>query len=158
MTFYGVVEQDGEMVYTRGSERIPSNFYSRPTQYTLVNYNLDIVSLVMKYPELLSIGGNSGTVNSFEGLDMDDLTGGLLNAANLSSNNNIVCFTLEVLQTFVPRTLSGLFSVVEVPLQLLDQALAPLVDLSCPSFTNLTDFYTDMMDKYPGAKKSGYAF
>jgi hypothetical protein len=162
-SMFGVVmDANGSMAYTVGHEQIPANNYRRPSDYNLVDYNLDILSLALKYPELLSIGGNLGEVNSFAGVDIDDITGGILNAVSLKDGNNMLCFVLETVKAFVPDTLSGLFSVLEVPLQLLDEAVAPLVNLGCPAFGNLTlngtDLFTGLQNIYPGAARSGAAF
>ena len=40
------------MTYKKGCETIPQNWYRVPDDYSLVNLNLDIVDMVMKYPEL----------------------------------------------------------------------------------------------------------
>ena len=50
--------------------------------------NLDTLALVAQYPELGSIGGNVGTVNSFTGVDLDDVAGGVLNAGKLLESND----------------------------------------------------------------------
>jgi hypothetical protein len=107
-----------------------------------------------------SIGGNTGTVNSFTGVDVADLTGGLLNAATLLEGNNLLCLAFEVLKTASPNFLSGIWSAIAVPLQLITNALAtPLLDLACPAFADMTldgqPFWVALENEFPGAKKSG---
>lgn len=161
MSFYGVVEENGKMVYKEGHEQIPANFYRRPLDYSLVEFNLDVVALILKYPELASIGGNLGDVDSFAGVDVGNITGGVLNALSLQDGNNVICLVLEIVRAFVPKTLSKLFSIIEVPLKLVDDLVAPIVSLSCPVFPDLTlddtNLYDGLLGKFPGAKKSGFA-
>ncbi len=162
-SFWGVSEQGGKLVYNEGWERIPENWYRAPVDYGLVALNLDLINWITKYPVLASAGGNLGRVNTFTGVDLEDVSGGVLNAASLLEGNNLMCFALEVIKTFAPNSLSTLFRVLSVPLQLVDNAiLSPVLDLSCPACGDLTmggkDFRTGLLNTYPGAKKSGYAF
>ncbi|KAF4120602.1 LOW QUALITY PROTEIN: Peroxidase, family 2 [Geosmithia morbida] len=162
-SFWGVVtNSQGELEYKRGWERIPENWYRINIDYSLVELNVDLVIWTLKHPELASIGGNLGKVNTFAGVDIANITSGVLNAASLLEGNNLVCFTLNIVKTFVPNSLSGLFETLEKPLQLINDAvLDPLLDLDCPAFKDLeaggTDIISGLLEKYPGASKSGYA-
>lgn len=116
----------------------------------------------MAHPVLGSIGGNLGKVNSFAGVNMGDFTGGVLNSASLLEGNNLICFSLEVIKTFAPNSLSTLFKTLTVPLKLINNALLdPILDLSCPVWADLsangTDFMTYLVDTYPGASKGSFA-
>ncbi|KAG0650752.1 Dothistromin biosynthesis peroxidase dotB [Hyphodiscus hymeniophilus] len=109
------------------------------------------------------IGGNTGTVNSFTGVDLANLTGGVLNAATLLENNNLMCFVLEAVKTLAPSSLSTLFSILAVPLQLVTSTIGSAVlSLSCPAFKDLTigeqGFAEGIQAMFPGAAKSGSAF
>jgi len=162
-SFYAVYEEDGKLVYRKGHEQIPANWYRIGMDYGLVQLNLDLVEWFMKYPILASIGGNLGKVDNFAGLDLEDITGGVLNATSLLEGNNLVCFVLEVVKTFTPNSLSSLFKTLEAPLKLVNDAvLDPLMDLSCPAFKDMaldgTDLLTGLLNRYPGANKSGFAF
>lgn len=157
-----MTKENGKLVYNEGHERIPENWYRLAADYGFVNYNLDLVALVVKHPELLSIGGNQGKVNTFVGVNLADLTGGVLNATTLLEGNNLICFTLTILKTFVPNSLSTVAKLLDAPLKLINKAiLDPLLDLSCPAFADLTmggeDLWKALIDKYPGAKQSGLA-
>lgn len=162
-SYWGVYEDDqGNLEYKKGWERIPENWYRISGEYGLVPLNLDLVSWVLQHPELASIGGNMGEVNSFAGVDLSNLTGGVLNSASLLEGNNLICFTLEIVKTFAPNSLSPLFSTLEKPLALINDAiLDPLLDLNCPAFKELEeggdDLLASLLDKFPGAKKSGFA-
>jgi hypothetical protein len=108
---------------------------------------------------LFSIGGNTGTVNSFTGVDVGNLTGGVLDAATLLQGNNLLCLAFEVIKTASPNMLSSVWATLAGPLQLLTNALAtPLLDLACPALADLTlggqPFWTVLENEYPGAKKA----
>jgi hypothetical protein len=149
--------------YNRGWERIPENWYRLQGDYGFVHLNLDLLAWISKHPELANMGGNLGEVNSFAGIDLEDLTGGVVNAVTLLEGNNLICFTLEIIKAFAPNSLSTLFATLEKPLQLINDALLdPLLDLNCPAMDELTkggkDILSDLSKKYPGAMKSGVAF
>ncbi|TDZ30087.1 Dothistromin biosynthesis peroxidase dotB [Colletotrichum trifolii] len=159
-SFFAVQGQDGNLTYNHGWERIPENWYRTPVDYGLVQLNLDLVSWIAKYPELGSIGGNTGGVNSFAGVELSDLTGGVLNLTRLLEGNNLLCFVFEVLKTASPGSLSTIFSIVEVPLKMvMDSVGAALLDLSCPAFEDMTvggkSFEDGIRGRYPGAERSG---
>lgn len=161
-SFFAVVEENGQMVYKKGWERIPENWYRIAVDFGLVDVNLDIVDWILQYPKLASIGGNQGKTNTFAGVDLHDVTGGVLNATTLLEGNNLMCFVLQVVKTFAPNSLSPLFKTLEVPLKLVNDAvLNPLLDLSCPEWTDLTmdgqDLLTGLKAKYPGAAKGQFA-
>lgn len=163
-SFLGVYEEDGKQVYKEGHERIPENWYRLAVDYDLVSYNLDLITWVIKHPVLLSIGGNLGEVNTFAGVDIANITGGVLNTAKLLEGNNLVCFALTVLKTFVPSSVtSTVFASLKPLLDFVDDILLhPLLDLSCPVFADLalggTDLWSGLVDRYPGARQNGMAF
>ncbi|KAJ3572942.1 heme-thiolate peroxidase [Xylaria arbuscula] len=163
-SFFGVCEENGRQVYREGHERIPENWYRLAVDYDLISYNLDLVAWLIKHPVLLSIGGNLGEVNTFAGVDIANITGGILNTAKLLEGNNLICFTLTVLKTFVPSSVtSTVFATLEPLLNFVDDILLhPLLDLSCPVFADLklggTDLWSGLLDRYPGAGQSGMAF
>lgn len=138
-SFWGVVDtDDGRMEYKRGWERIPENWFRRPVDYGLVQLNLDFIDWFARYPELASIGGNTGTVNSFTPIDIGNLSGGLLNAETLLEDNNLICFALQIVKTVSPNSLSNLFATLAVPLKLITDALgAAITPLTCPPFGDL---------------------
>jgi hypothetical protein len=129
----------------------------------LLGLNLDVIAFILKYPELGSIGGNTGTVNSFTGVDVSDLTGGVLNAGTLLEGNNLLCFVFEVVKTVAPNSLSTLFSVLSVPLKLVTDTIdIALLDITCPAFADLTvggqSFQDGIQSMFPGAKTSHNVF
>lgn len=75
-SFYAMSGPEDGLVYTPGNERIPENWYTRAVGdlYNVPQFDLDFKNLVQQHPELLAFGGNTGTVNSFTGLDIANLT------------------------------------------------------------------------------------
>ena len=95
-TFYAVSGEDGDFKYTRGHERIPDNWYTRNIgdPYSITYLIADDLDMVLQHLDLDSVGGNTGTVDSFTGVDLANLTGGVLNAASLLEDNNLFCFAM----------------------------------------------------------------
>ncbi|KIW23701.1 uncharacterized protein PV07_11880 [Cladophialophora immunda] len=160
-SFWGVVDNaDGSLQYKRGWERIPNNWFKAPVDYGLVQLNLDLVDWFIKYPQLASIGGNTGTVNSFTGLDISNLSGGILNAETLLEGNNLLCFAFQVVNTVSPDSLSPLYSALAVPLKLLTDALGSALDpLTCPPLGDLTyegqPIWKSLTNAFAGAERAG---
>ncbi|KAL4967790.1 peroxidase family protein [Aspergillus stella-maris] len=139
--FFGVYGTEHEgLTYRKGWERVPENWYKTPVDWGLVGLNIDLIAMTLKHPELASIGGNTGTVNSFAGIDLSDLTGGALNLTTLLEGNNLVCFVFQVLKFASPNILSGIFQTIAAPLELITSALkTPLLDLDCPAWQDLLE-------------------
>ena len=109
---------------------------------------------------MISIGGNTGTINSFSGLNLQDITGGILNSASLLESNNLLCFALEALKTFLPNSLSPLLSTLAAPIDLVADVLAaPILSLACPAWQDLTEggepLWNVIQNSFSGAKKAG---
>lgn len=107
-----------------------------------------------------SLGGNTDKVNSFSGIDMQDMTGGVLNESSLLEGNNLLCFSFEVLKTFLPNSLSGLLKTLEGPISLVTNTLAaPILRLSCPAWKDMTmggqPLWDAIQENFPGALKAG---
>ncbi|KAJ3804494.1 Chloroperoxidase, partial [Lentinula aff. lateritia] len=98
-SFFAISGPD-DLDHTPGHERIPDNdgkwiLYKRAIgdEYRLEPLILDIITMAFAHPQFLSIGGNTGQVNTFTGVDVADLTGGVYNAATLLEGNNFQCFS-----------------------------------------------------------------
>ncbi|GFF49969.1 aromatic peroxygenase [Aspergillus udagawae] len=161
-SFYGIYGEEGNLTYREGWERIPENWYKSPLDYGLVQLNLDLADWILKHPELASIGGNTGTVNSFAGVNVADVTGGVLNLTTLLDGNNLLCFVFEVLKFSGPNALAGLYKTLAVPLDMINKIIAvPLLNMSCPAFKDLQmggrPLWDAIKDDFPGAMKSGGA-
>jgi len=118
--------------------------------------------MIAQYPELGSIGGNVGTVNSFTGVDLSNVTGGVLNAGKLLEGNNLICFVLQIVRMASPNYLNNLYKTLEAPLSLVEGILGTgLLSLDdCPAWDELTlegkPLWEGLQERFPGAKNSGF--
>ncbi|KAI9727418.1 MAG: hypothetical protein M1834_008424 [Cirrosporium novae-zelandiae] len=165
-SFFAIYGEEGNFEYREGWEKIPDNWYRAPkgSEYGLLNFNLDIIDWVAKEPILANIGGNVGSVDSFMGVNIANLTGGVYDATMLLEGNNLLCFVLEVMKFASPNSLSSIYSTIGVPYKLLTDALdVALLKLNnCPVVADLTaggkPAWEGLQDLFPGANKSGSAF
>lgn len=105
------------------------------------------------YPGIYRVGGNTGTTNSFTGVDLTDLTGGVFNLGALAEGNNGVCFLLQASLAGLPDISNPLLGAVGSILGWVTQQLGPLRQkFSCPE---LSDFNNNLFDAFPGAKYRG---
>lgn len=116
--------------------------------------------MIAQYPVLGSIGGNVGTVNSFTGVDLSNVLGGVLNAGKLLESNNLLCFVLQIVKMASPSYLGNVYATVDKPLRFISKILsAPLLSLDCPVWDDLTmdgkPLWEVLEEKFPGAKRSG---
>lgn len=133
-----------------GYERIPENWYTRNLldPHTLVGLSLDTVTMALEHLEFLAVGGNTGEVDTFTGLDPDDLTGGVFNAATLLEENNALCFALELTIQATPDILSGLFTDIDAAEDLLGTVINTATDtLGCPV---LNEIDKGQFNQFPG--------
>ncbi len=96
------------------------------------------------------------------GLNIANVTGGVLNVERLLEGNNLMCFVLEILKTFTPNSLSPLFATLEIPLSLVMDAIsAPILSLACPAFADMTmdgkPLWEGLLGQFPGASSSSCA-
>ncbi|TIB72477.1 hypothetical protein E3Q23_01325 [Wallemia mellicola] len=148
-TFFGYTgnSKDG-LVYHYGQERIPDNWYKRTDPYTLVDVVTDVLGNIAYHPQAGTVGGNLGEVNTFTGVDLGNLTGGVFNAANLLEGNNLFCFAFAAGRAGLPSVLGGAASIVGQALGFLDEKLGPiLAGLSCPELDQLN---LDVFNQFPG--------
>ncbi|APA15984.1 hypothetical protein sscle_16g107540 [Sclerotinia sclerotiorum 1980 UF-70] len=153
-SFYSVTGEPGSFVWTEGHEKIPDNWYKRAIgdEYGLVPYVADIVAAGLQHFEFVSIGGNTGTVNSFTGVDIKNLTGGIYDVTTLTQGNNAICFAFQFAQQAAPDILKGLFQNTSSALSKLNSAVTKaLAPLGCPQLTSVD---TSQFSQFPGAKGS----
>lgn len=153
-SFYGITGDDGSFKYTRGTERIPDQWYTRNIidAYTIPYLNMDTLNMALQHPEFLSIGGNTGTVDSFVGVDPSNLTAGVFNAETLTKGNNLFCYAMQLTIQGIPDIISGLFTDVNAAVDKLGSALnAATNSLGCPTLNNIDK---DQFNQYPGYTKS----
>lgn len=112
-TFFSYTrDSSGNLQYTYGHDRIPDNWYRRSLldQWTLPDILLGVASQCAAYPSTCKVGGNTGTVNSFTGVDLGDISGGLVNGADLADPSKLGCFISQNIQAEAPSFLSNVFS------------------------------------------------
>lgn len=150
-SFFSVTGEPGSFVHNPGMERIPDNWYKRPTSQPMntVDTNVDTVVNNGMYPGIIRFGGNTGTTNSFVGIDTGNLSSGLYNDATLFEGNNLSCFFLQATQAGLVDFAYPLLAPVGQILTFLSTKLGPqLKGLNCPQ---LTSFDNELFHVYPGA-------
>ncbi|CAI6290656.1 unnamed protein product [Periconia digitata] len=150
-SFFAISGQPGNLVWNPGKERIPENWYRRPSSnpYDAARAAADVAILATRYPSVVRVGGNTGTVNSFTGVNLGDITGGVYNAQTLLEGNNALCFAFQAAQQGIPSVLSGLLSNLGPIIALVGQFVNPVTSaLNCPA---LNTFNQSAFNQYPGA-------
>ncbi|KAL8735008.1 MAG: hypothetical protein Q9166_001133 [cf. Caloplaca sp. 2 TL-2023] len=153
-SFFAVSGERGNFKYQPGYERIPDNWYKRAVghEYTIPDFLLDVLQFAKRDPRLLSVGGNTGTTNSFTGLDITALTKGVFNGATLAQGNNLQCFIFQLIQAEAPGVLTGLYEDLTKALQPLTDSIAgALGGLGCHQLTSIDQ---SQYSKYPGYNKN----
>ena len=84
-------------------------------------------------PEALSVGGNTGSVNSFAGVDLANITGGVYHTSDLTDPKKLTCYLYELTLAVTPDFLrsEALGDALGGALSLLQNQISPLVDPSC---------------------------
>ena len=104
--------------------------------------------MLLAHPQFATLGGNTGTPNSFVGVEPTNLTDGVFNADMLLEGNNALCYGLEVAGQFAPDILTGLFTDINPAMDKLGPLLTNATDaLGCPKLNNINK---EQFDKYPG--------
>lgn len=151
------VQPDGSRKYEYGKDRIPENWYRRSHKnpWTLLDILAGVASQCLAFPSTCKVGGNTGEVNSFDGVDLGDISGGLVNALeDLQDPARLACFIGQNIQAEAPSSLERIFTG-----DLLKQAVklvGPIVDMlgSCPNLPPGKSV-NQYGDKYPGAAQHG---
>ena len=90
-------------------------------------------------PEAISVGGNTGEVNTFTGVDLGNITGGAYQTSDLTNPTKFVCYFYELTLAITPDFLrsEALGSALAGALNLLQTKISPLVDPSCAKIGKL---------------------
>ncbi|KAL8649729.1 MAG: hypothetical protein Q9210_004227 [Variospora velana] len=181
-SFFAVTGQPGSFKYQPGHERIPDNFYKRapgteygipkyvasihpsflpitPIRYHVIDltkscssFVLDVLQFARQDPRLLSVGGNTGTPNSFTGLDVSALTKGVFNGATLAEGNNLQCFIFQLIQSEAPGLLTGVYEDLTQALRGLTENLeGNLQGLGCPRLVGVD---RGLYERFPGYERA----
>ncbi|KAI1741822.1 hypothetical protein F4680DRAFT_63304 [Xylaria scruposa] len=149
-SFYAITGDYPNFTVTPGHERFPDNWYKRNAvdYYTIPYLVEDALAMQLQHPEFLSVGGNTGKVNSFVGVDPANLTEGVYNAPSLLKGNNAFCFGTELILQMAPSLLSGLYADVTEALDTLTSAVTNATQgLSCPQLTSIDK---SQLGQFPG--------
>ena len=141
-----------------GNERIPDNWYTRNVAdpYDTPFLIADTLSMLVQHPEFASIGGNTGTVNSFTGIDPAGLTGGIFNVATLAYGNNLFCYALQLTVQETPDILSNLLLSVSSGINVLGPVMNKLMNkLGCPTLVNIDKTQFSKFPGYTNLKSDG---
>lgn len=158
-SFYAITGDYPDFTYTPGYERIPDNWYTRNAldAYTIPYLSLDSTAMLLQYPEFGSVGGNTGKVNSFFGLDPGNLTSDVYSASSLTEGNNLLCYGMELAIQETPDIISGLFNDVSAAQDQIGAAFNNATNsLGCPTLNNIDK---DQFGQFPGytASYDGYS-
>ncbi|EHK98203.1 putative Aromatic peroxygenase [Glarea lozoyensis 74030] len=118
-------DADGNLTYTYGHERIPDIYYKAAAddQWTVQDFLVSSAQRCLAWPESCQVGGNTGTVNSFAGVTLGDISGGLVNAVeDFQDPVKLGCFLAQAVKAETPGFLSNVFSVQTVSLYYADLA------------------------------------
>ena len=90
-------------------------------------------------PEALSVGGNTGEVNTFTGVDLGNITGGVYQTSDLTDPKKFVCYLYQLSLAITPDFLrsEALGDALGGALNLLQTQISPLVDPSCAKIGEL---------------------
>ncbi|KAH7330403.1 Chloroperoxidase [Rhexocercosporidium sp. MPI-PUGE-AT-0058] len=150
-SFFAVTGEPGSFVHNRGQKHIPENWYKRPAlnAYNIPEVLADVFDNNAMHPGIVRFGGNTGTVNSFAGVDITDLTGGVFTLADLADGNNGACFLLQASLQGLPDASDLLLGAVGSILGWATEQLGPLISkFGCPQ---LATFNQAFFKQFPGA-------
>lgn len=152
-SFFAFTGEEGSFQYSVGHERIPENWYRRAIgdEYTIPFFIEDVILAAKGYPIFLQIGGNTGTTNSFAGVDPTDFTKGAYELSTLTEGNNLFCYAVQIAVQQAPDILFSLVSDVSSAVSQFNTAAGnALSGLGCPQLTGIN---TGDLSQYPGATK-----
>lgn len=157
MSFFSVTGTPGNFVHTRGHERMPLNWYRRPTAdaHSIPEVLNDLVVNNGAYPGILRFGGNTGETDTFTGIDTESLTNGAFNAETLLQGNNLACFFLQASLAGLPNGTAPELGVLGSVLGYALNIIGPLQEkLECPELGQLDN---SLFNAFPGASYTGGA-
>ncbi|KAF2030518.1 Cloroperoxidase [Setomelanomma holmii] len=142
-SWFGVEGSPNNYNAVQGTEKIPENWYRRAIEYPYdTDYFLaDAVNAAVLHPKFLNVGGNTGTTNSFAGVDITNLTGGVYNSASLLQGNNFACFVYQLSAQAKPDAILGVLT------QLTNAVGSIIGKLGCPQLQAID---TAQLQKFPG--------
>ncbi|EGP89784.1 uncharacterized protein MYCGRDRAFT_90507 [Zymoseptoria tritici IPO323] len=149
--FTGVLVQPAAYTFIY---RFMGNKYKRAIgdEYSIPFLQADTALAAQKYPKFLNVGGNTGKVNTFTGVDASDISGGVYNTRTLGEGNNAMCFATQFLAQAMPDMIkcSGVLNDVLGAMSQFTQSLnGAFGALNCPQIEKLDK---SQFDQFPGYK------
>lgn len=151
-SWFSITGKSGAYQWNPGHERIPNNWYRRPSVYAYdqAYFVADVKNAAQLYPKFVDIGGNQGRKNSFVGIDVNDMTGGIMNGDSLLSGNNFACLAYQFAANAEPDV------VVNGGLTKLQAVIGNVQGkLACPTLMKAD---ARQLQQFPGYTKSGSPF
>ena len=153
-TWFAVTGEYPNFQWLPGQERIPDNWYRRTStnQYNAANVLEDLGVQFAAYPDSFRLGGNTNGVNTYEGADLTDLTGGAFNNADLLSpnTNGAACFYAQAIQAITPAFLIGRDGIVGAVTSLINEYIKPFAGaVNCPV---IDEYNESLFGRFPGYK------
>lgn len=136
-----------------GQERIPDNWYRRPSaqQYTSQEAVTDLAIQWAAYPDSFRMGGNVNGVNTYEGVDLADFTGGAMHTQDLfdtSGNSKAMCFYAQLIQSAIPDSANVAVAELAAINSLISEHITPVTNgLDCPV---IDKFDQTLFNQFPG--------
>lgn len=162
LAFYGVERnQHGALEYRAGHERLLPTWKRRPlgSTFGIDDIIVTVYEAALRNPHLLSAGGNTGTVNSYAGLDAGDLTGGVYREVDLLKDPaNLACYIYQMsIEEVIPTQLNVVYKTAAEALDFVAKNIkAPFAKLAeangnpCQKVSNPN--IAEAYDKFPGSK------
>lgn len=119
------------------SNRYEGDASGLPDDYN--NLANDLVTIWKAAPKSLTVGGNTDMVNSFQGVNVSDLTGSAYRTQDLLDPAKASRFFCQLVLSAIPDFLGTqlLGTALETALNLLKTEVSPLVDPQCPRIGEL---------------------
>ena len=150
-SWFGITGDSGNYQANQGQERIPEAWYKRAVEYPYDNayFLADAAAAAALHPKFLNVGGNTGETDSFTGVDISDLTGGVFNAESLAEGDNFACLAYQFAAQAKPDV------ALDVLTKLTD-AVGDLVGgLSCPELAEIDESQLEMFPGYTRSPAAG---
>jgi hypothetical protein len=97
------------------------------------------------YPKFFDVGGNLGKPNTFTGVDLSNLSGGIYNAGNIGKGNNAFCLAYQFALTLESDLAKDLLT------EAGGAAGTAIATLGCPLLAKINK---NQLQKFPGYTKA----
>ncbi|RPA94625.1 hypothetical protein L873DRAFT_1846532 [Choiromyces venosus 120613-1] len=140
----------GVLTINPGWEKIPDNWYRCAEDGCLfANANIDLAKVFVMQPSLATVGGNTGTVNSYVGINLQNLTGGTFTTESLKNPTGLPFLIFRSSPALFPDILGFIYNLLVLPLNLLNTYFwgAGASPANCPA---MVQFDKTQFNQFPG--------